>query len=329
MLDEDGARTTRQAPARTRYSDLHHRDELRGAELRGQDRARTRSDDGGHRHLFRRGWHDSRRAPLLLQVVLPVHTIALRFQSPPPAPRRRLRVLHRSGLQGRPRWAPDGAEGHRPGGGDAFSAGRHRPALARAPSRLAGPRRSRAQDSGGARGDELGDPDPAQARRRPRLRRCAHGGQDRSRLYLHGRHGGRHRRRTSPCVGGDGDPGDRRHPAGAKGVGRRGQERRNLSGLRGRNPKRRGRGEGARARGRRSRDRPLLVDGAQLQQGHPRGGLRSGDGGRGRVLLPLPHRTLSSGRRNPGIRSCVRASIPTRRRNACTTSCTASPSSAR
>ena len=47
--------------------------------------------------------------------------------------------------------------------------GRHRSALAGAPSRLARPRRSCAQDRGGARGDQLGDPDPAQARRRAGL----------------------------------------------------------------------------------------------------------------------------------------------------------------
>jgi glutamate synthase domain-containing protein 2 len=46
---------------------------------------------------------------------------------------------------------------------------RHRSALAGAPSRLARPRRSRPQDRGGARGDQLGNSHPAQARRRARL----------------------------------------------------------------------------------------------------------------------------------------------------------------
>ena len=50
---------------------------------------------------------------------------------------RRLRVLHRPGLQGRPRRPPDGPEGDRPGGRDALAAGRHRPAFAGAPPRLA------------------------------------------------------------------------------------------------------------------------------------------------------------------------------------------------
>ena len=41
------------------------------------------------------------------------------------------RVLHRPGLQGRPRRPPDGPEGHRAGRRDALAAGRDRPALAR------------------------------------------------------------------------------------------------------------------------------------------------------------------------------------------------------
>ena len=65
--------------------------------------------------------------------------------------------------------ASDGPEGDRSGGRDALAARRHRPALAGASSGLARARRSRAQDRGGARGDQLGDPDPAQARRRARL----------------------------------------------------------------------------------------------------------------------------------------------------------------
>ena len=80
-----------------------------------------------------------------------------------------LRVLHRPGLQGRPRRPPDGPEGDRPGRRDALAPRRHRSALAGAPSGLARPRRSRAQDQGDPRGDQLGDPDPAEARRRARL----------------------------------------------------------------------------------------------------------------------------------------------------------------
>ena len=121
--DEDGPRAARQASSRARHPDLHHRHELRGAELRGEDRARARRDDGRHRDLLGRGRHDPRRAPLLLEVVLPVHPVPLRLQPASPAPRRRLRILHRPGLQGGAGRSPDGTEGHRPGRGDALPAG--------------------------------------------------------------------------------------------------------------------------------------------------------------------------------------------------------------
>ena len=94
------------------------------------------------------------------------------------APRRRRRVLHRPGLQGRPGRPPDGPEGDRPGRRDALSAGRHRPALAGSPPRLARSRRSRAQDPGSPRGHQPRDPDPAEAWCGARLRRRAHGRQD-------------------------------------------------------------------------------------------------------------------------------------------------------
>ena len=90
-----------------------------------------------------------------IEVVLPVHPVALRLQPAPSAAGRCLRVLHRPGLQGRARRPSDGPEGDRPGGGDALAAGRHRPALAGAPPRLARARRSRAQDPGDPRGDQL------------------------------------------------------------------------------------------------------------------------------------------------------------------------------
>ena len=51
----------------------------------------------------------------------------------------------------------------------ALAARRHRPALAGAPSRLARARRPRAQDQRDTRSHQRRDPDPAQARRRPRL----------------------------------------------------------------------------------------------------------------------------------------------------------------
>ena len=56
------------------------------------------------------------------EVVLPVHPEPLRLQPAPPDAGRRLRVLHRPGLQGRPRRPPDGPEGHRAGRRDALAA---------------------------------------------------------------------------------------------------------------------------------------------------------------------------------------------------------------
>ena len=74
------------------------------------------------------------------QVVLPDHPEPVRVQPAPPDAGRRGRVLHRPGLQGRPRRPPDGPEGDRAGGRDALAAGRHRPAQPGPPSRLARPR---------------------------------------------------------------------------------------------------------------------------------------------------------------------------------------------
>ena len=169
MRDQDGDRPARQASDGARYPGLCDGHELRRAVLRGEDRARPRRHHGGLRHLLGRGRHDPRRAPLFDQVVLSVHPVALRLQPASFAPRRRLRVLHRPGLQGGLGRPSDGTEGHRPGGRDALASRRHRPALAGAPSRLARPRRPRAQDRGDQGGDQLGNPDPAQARRRARL----------------------------------------------------------------------------------------------------------------------------------------------------------------
>ena len=167
--DQDHDRPARQAAAGARHPGLHHRHELRRLVVRGQDRAGARRDHGRHRDLLRRRRHDPGRAALFLQVVLPVHPVALRLQPASPATGRLLRVLHRPGLQGRPRRPSDGPEGDGPGGGDALAAGRHRPALAGAPSGLAGPRRPGAEDPGNPRGDQSRDPDPAEAGRGPRL----------------------------------------------------------------------------------------------------------------------------------------------------------------
>ena len=169
MRHQDGDRPARQAADDARHPGLCDRHELRRAVLRSEDRACPRRHHGRLRHLLRRRRHDPRRAALFDQVVLSVHPVALRLQSASSAACRRLRVLHRPGLQGRPRRSSDGPEGHRPGGGDALASRRHRSALAGAPSRLARPGRSCAQDRGGARGDQLGNPHPAQARRRARL----------------------------------------------------------------------------------------------------------------------------------------------------------------
>ena len=182
VRDEDGARRAlREEADRARHPGLHHRHELRRALDRGQDGARQGRLDGRLGDLLGRGRDDPARARPVDQVVLPVHPEPVRVQPAPPDARRRLRVLHRPGLQGRPRRPPDGPEGHRAGGRDALAAGRDRPALARAPPRLARPRRPLAEDPGDPRGDQLPDPDPAQAGRGARLRRRAHGGQVRAR----------------------------------------------------------------------------------------------------------------------------------------------------
>ena len=123
---------------------------------------------------------------------------------------------------GRP---PDGPEGDRPGGRDALAAGRHRPAFAGAPPRLARTGRPGTQDRRAARGDQRRDPDPAQARRGSGLRRRPHGGQDRAGQHLHRRHGGLDRRRPAHRHRGDRRSGHRRHPPGTQGAGRRRQDR--------------------------------------------------------------------------------------------------------
>ena len=68
----------------------------------------------------------------------------------------------------------------------------HRPAEPGAPSGLARSGRPLPQDPGDPRGDRLPDPDPAQARRRPRLRRRPDGRQVRSRHHLSRRRRGGH-----------------------------------------------------------------------------------------------------------------------------------------
>ena len=130
----------------------------------------------------------------------------------------------------------------------------HRPALAGAPSRLAGPRRPVAEGPGDARGHQLRGPDPAQAGRRARVRRRAHGGQVRAGHHLPRRRRGRHRRRTAHGRRGDRHPADGRDPRGAPRAGGRRPGRRDRPGRGRRHPQRRRRRQvpGARRR-RRSR----------------------------------------------------------------------------
>ena len=97
----------------------------------------------------------------------------------------------------------------------------HRPALAGAPPRLARPRRPLAEDPGDPRGHQLRDPDPAQAGRRPRVRRRAHGGQVRPGHHLPRRRRGRHRRRPAHRGRGDRHPAHGGDPRGAPRAGGR------------------------------------------------------------------------------------------------------------
>ncbi len=135
--EDDPRRALREEADRARHPGVHHRHELRRALDRGQDGAREGRLDGRLGDLLGRGRDDPARARSLDQVVLPVHPEPVRVQPAPPDARRRLRVLHRAGLQGRPGRPPDGPEGHRAGRRDALAARGHRPALAGPSPRLA------------------------------------------------------------------------------------------------------------------------------------------------------------------------------------------------
>ena len=240
------------------------------------------------------------------------------------------RVLHRPGLQGRARRPPDGPEGDRAGRRDAQPAAGHRPALAGAPPRLAGPRRPLAEDPGDARGHQLRGPDPAQARRRARLRRRAHGRQVRPGRHLPRRRRGRHRRGPARRRRGDRHPADGGDPRGApRARGRRAGGRDRPRG-RGRHPQRRRRrqvpGPGRHGGG----DRPFGAHGAQLQQGDPGRHRLRGHGrrpGRASATTATPAAARSaSPRRTP---SCASACTSRRPPTASTTSCTRSRSRCR
>ena len=256
--DEDRARRPlRQEADRARHPGLHHRDELRRALARGEDGAGQGRVHGGHGDLLGRGRDDPAGARPLDQVVLPVHPEPVRVQPAPPDARRRLRVLHRPGLQGRPRRPPDGPEGDRAGGRDALAAARDRPALAGAASRLARPGRPLAEDPGDPRGDRLPDPDPAEARRRARVRRRAHGRQVRAGHHLPRRRRGRHRRRAAHRHRGDRHPADGGDPRGAARARGRRPRGRDRPRRRRRDPQRRRRGQVPLARRQGGRARPL------------------------------------------------------------------------
>ena len=231
--------------------------------------------------------------------------------------------FHRPGMQGGARRTPDGAEGHRPGRGDAEPPRGHRPALPGPSSRLARARRPRAQDHRDPGGDGLADPDPAQARRRAGLRRRADGGEVRppTPSTSTGMEGGTG---AGPHLANRGDrgAGDGGHPPGAPGDRRPRQAGRDLPRLRGRDPQRRGRRQGPRPRRGRGRHRALGADGPQLQQGHSESDYETEMGVEAGALLPtaIPAGARWAWRRR--TRRSARASTRTRRRSGSTTSCT-------
>ncbi len=204
--------------------------------------------DGRDRDLLGRGRHDPAGARSLDEVVLPEHPVPVRVQPASPDARRRLRVLHRTGMQGRSRRPPDGPEGHRAGRRDAIASRGDRPALAGPPPGLARTGRPLVEGAGGPRGDGLSDPDPAEAGCRPRLRRHPDGRQVRAGHHLPGRRRRLDRRRSAHRDRGDRDPADGGDPGGSSGARGRGARRRDRSGGRRRDPERRGYREVPRAR---------------------------------------------------------------------------------
>ena len=99
-------------------------------------------------------------------------------------------------------------------------------------------------------------------------------------IYIDGMEG-RHRRRTASRDRRNRRAGHGGHPPGPQGHRRSRQAGRHHAHLCRRHPQRRRRGQGARARGRRHRHRAFGADGAQLQQGHTRVGLRDRNRRRG------------------------------------------------
>ena len=212
-----------------------------------------------------------------------------------------LRVLHRPGLQGRPRRPPDGSESHRPGGGNALAAGRHRPALAGAPSRLAGPGRSGAEDPGDPRGHRTGRFRSSSSwARRASMTTCAwRPRRDPDSIYIDGMEGGTGAgpHLATEETGVPGIAAIRQARQALDDVGKTGEiSLVYAGGIRngGDVAKALALGADAVAIGH------SVDDGAQLQQGHSGGRFRKGNGCRGGLLLPLPHRPLPGRRRHPG-----------------------------
>ena len=95
-------------------------------------------------------------------------------------------------------------------------------------------------------------------------------------------------------------------PRGASRARGRGSRRRDRPRGGRRHPQRRRHRQVPGARRQRGGDRPLVADGAQLQQGDPgRHGLHGLGRRAGRPVLPLPHGTLPGGHHAPRTRSCA------------------------
>ncbi len=260
------------------------------------------------------------------QVVLPVHPVALRLQPAPSAPGGRLRDLHRPGLQGRASAATSWA---RRSPIRWPRCARCRPASTSA-RRLAIPTgsvrtTSRSRSRRSREATNWRDPDPAQARRGAGVRRRAHGGQDRPGHHLHRRHGrlDRRRARTSrprkpafPAL-----PPSARRARRWTTSGKTGEiSLVYAGGIRNGADVAKALALGADA---------VAIGTAALMalncnKDIPEADYERDDRRRGRLLLPLPYRPLPGRGRDAGSEAARRASIPTRRPSASTTSCTRS-----
>jgi hypothetical protein len=243
--------------------DLHHRHELRRAVARGEDGAREGPRWRGRRRA-RRGRDDPPSATCR-QVVLPEHPEPLRLQPAPPDARRRVRVLHRPGMQGRARRAPDGSEGHGAGGRDASLPAGIVGALPHGTPTGWGRTTSRSRCRRSARRPTTGS-DPAEARRGrvyDDVRMAAKCGPDI--IYLDGAEA--RRARAAHRGRGDGHPADGRDPRRVGPRGRRLADEIDLVVAGGSQRRRRRQVHRARRDG--DRDRHRRPDGAQLHKEIP------------------------------------------------------------